>query len=80
MYVAGSSGGSAAATAAGLTSLALGSDAGGSIRIPASWCGVFGFKPQRGRVPLAPYDDGWYGLNSNGPLTRTVEDAALSWT
>ena len=73
----GSSGGSAAATAAGLTSLALGSDAGGSIRIPASWCGVFGIKPQRGRVPLAPYDDGWYGLNSNGPLTRTVEDAAL---
>jgi amidase len=73
----GSSGGAAVATAAGMTSLALGSDAGGSIRIPATWCGVFGIKPQRGRVPLSPYDEGWYGLNVNGVLTRTVEDAAL---
>jgi amidase len=73
----GSSGGAAVAAAAALTSLALGSDAGGSIRIPATWCGVFGLKPQRGRIPLSPCDDGWYGLNVYGVLTRTVEDAAL---
>lgn len=73
----GSSGGSAAAVAAGLTALALGSDGGGSIRIPATWCGVFGVKPQRDRVPLAPHDDAWHGLSVNGPLARTVEDAAL---
>jgi amidase len=73
----GSSGGSAAAVAAGLAPIALGSDAGGSIRIPATWCGLFGIKPQRGRVPMAPRDDAWYGLSVNGPLTRSVEDAAL---
>lgn len=73
----GSSGGSAAAVAAGLASLALGSDGAGSIRIPATWCGLFGIKPQRDRVPLAPHDDAWCGMVANGPLTRTVEDAAL---
>ncbi|BBZ03290.1 putative amidase AmiB2 [Mycolicibacterium chitae] len=73
----GSSGGSAAAVAAGLAPMALGSDGAGSIRIPASWCGLFGIKPQRDRVPLAPHDDAWCGMVSNGPLTRTVEDAAL---
>ncbi|MGE2816089.1 amidase [Mycobacterium heidelbergense] len=73
----GSSGGAAVATVAGMASFALGSDAGGSVRIPATWCGVFGIKPQRGRVPLSPNDEGWYGLNVNGVLTRTVEDAAL---
>jgi amidase len=73
----GSSGGTAAAVAAGLAPLGLGSDGGGSIRTPATWCGLFGLKPQRDRVPLAPHDDGWQGLIVNGPITRTVEDAAL---
>ncbi|MEB4210220.1 amidase [Mycobacterium sp. 94-17] len=73
----GSSGGSAAAVAAGLASLALGSDGGGSIRIPSTWCGVFGLKPQRDRVSLEPHDDAWYGLSVNGPIARTVLDAAV---
>jgi amidase len=73
----GSSGGSAAAVAAGLAGLALGSDGAGSIRIPSTWCGVFGIKPQRDRVPLAPHDNAWYGLSVNGPIARTVADAAL---
>jgi amidase len=73
----GSSGGSGAAVAAGLAPLALGSDGGGSIRIPSGWCGLFGIKPQRDRVPLAPHDDAWCGLSVNGPMARSVEDAAL---
>jgi amidase len=73
----GSSGGSAAAVAAGLASLALGSDGGGSIRIPSSWCGLFGLKPQRDRVSLEPHDNVWYGLSVNGPIARSVMDAAL---
>jgi amidase len=73
----GSSGGSGAAVAAGLASMALGSDGMGSIRIPSTWCGLFGIKPQRDRVPLAPHDDAWNGLSANGPMARTVEDAAL---
>ncbi|MCV6968815.1 amidase [Mycobacterium bohemicum] len=73
----GSSGGSAAAVAAGLAPLALGSDGGGSIRIPATWCGLFGVKPQRDRVSLEPHDGAWYGLSVNGPLARSVRDAAL---
>src|SRR3984885_12496401 len=73
----GSSGGSAAAVAAGLAPLALGSDGGGSIGIPSGWCGLFGLKPQRDRVPLAPHDDAWCGLSVNGPIARSVEDAAL---
>ncbi|MBV9516091.1 MAG: amidase [Mycobacteriaceae bacterium] len=73
----GSSGGSAAAVAAGLAAMALGSDGGGSIRIPSTWCGLFGIKPQRDRVPLAPHDGAWNGLSVNGPIGRTVADAAL---
>ena len=73
----GSSGGTAAAVAAGLVPMGVGSDGGGSIRNPASWCGLFGIKPQRDRVPLAPHDDAWQGLSVNGPLCHTVEDAAL---
>jgi amidase len=73
----GSSGGSGAAVAAGMASMALGSDGMGSIRIPSTWCGLFGIKPQRDRVPLAPHDDAWNGLSVNGPMARTVEDAAV---
>ena len=73
----GSSGGSAAAMAAGLAALALGSDGMGSIRIPSTWGGLFGIKPQRDRVSLAPHDGAWCGLSVYGPIARTVEDAAL---
>jgi amidase len=73
----GSSGGSAAAVAAGLVGAALGSDGAGSIRIPAAWCGLFGLKPQRGRVSTAPRARGWHGLSVKGVLTRSVADTAL---
>jgi amidase len=73
----GSSGGSAAAVAAGLVGAALGSDGAGSIRIPAAWCGLFGLKPQRGRVSMAPRPRAWHGLSVNGVLTRSVADTAL---
>lgn len=73
----GSSGGSAAAVAAGIVPAALGSDGAGSIRIPAAWTHLVGIKPQRGRVSVHPYDDCFQGLTVNGPLARTVGDAAL---
>src|SRR5271165_5188349 len=73
----GSSGGSAAAVAAGLVGAALGSDGAGSIRIPAAWCGLFGLKPQRGRVSLAPRSRAWHGLSVIGVLSRRVADTAL---
>ena len=72
----GSSGGAAAATAAGLCPAAHGSDGGGSIRIPSSCCGLFGIKPSRGRVSPAPYGSGSLGLGTSGPIARTVRDAA----
>ena len=71
----GSSGGAAAALAAGLVPAAHATDGGGSIRIPASCCGLFGLKPSRGRVSTAPYG-AFEGLSTSGPLARTVEDAA----
>jgi amidase len=73
----GSSGASAAAVAAGLVGAALGSDGAGSIRIPSAWCGLFGLKPQRGRVSMAPRARAWHGLSVNGVLTRSVIDTAL---
>ena len=73
----GSSGGTAAAVAAGMVGGGVGSDGGGSIRIPAACCGLFGIKPQRGRISLAPRREAWHGLSVIGPLTRRVIDAAL---
>jgi amidase len=73
----GSSGGSGAAVAAGLVGAASASDGAGSIRIPAANCGLFGLKPQRGRISLAPFPEHWHGLSVNGCLTRSVIDTAL---
>ncbi|MEU8900612.1 amidase [Nocardia sp. NPDC048505] len=73
----GSSGGSAAAVAAGLVPVAIGGDGGGSIRIPAACCGLFGLKSQRGRVPTAPNEHLWWALGVIGPLARSVHDSAL---
>lgn len=73
----GSSGGAAAAVAAGLAPAAHGSDGAGSIRIPASACGLFGIKPSRGRISSGPIVPDLAGLGTNGPITRTVADAAV---
>jgi aspartyl-tRNA(Asn)/glutamyl-tRNA(Gln) amidotransferase subunit A len=72
----GSSGGASAAVAAGLGPLAIGTDGGGSIRIPASFAGIFGHKPSYGRIPVYPPSAAW-SLSHLGPMTRTVADAAL---
>jgi amidase len=73
----GSSGGAAAAVAAGLAPAAQGSDGGGSIRIPSSVCGLFGIKPTRGRISGGPLIPDLTGLSIDGPIARTVADAAL---
>ncbi len=73
----GSSGGAAASLAAGVGAIAYGTDGGGSIRIPANYCGLYGIKPTYGRIPHAPNDRPFSTLSSGGPIARTVADAAL---
>jgi amidase len=73
----GSSGGTAAAVAAGLVPAGMGGDGGGSIRIPSACCGLFGLKPQRGRVTMSPHAHQWWALSATGPLTRSARDSAL---
>ncbi len=72
----GSSSGAGAAAAAGYGPLHVGTDIGGSVRLPAAWCGVVGFKPTLGRIPIDPY----YVGRCAGPMTRSVDDAALMMT
>ncbi|MCX5562635.1 amidase [Streptomyces sp. NBC_00038] len=73
----GSSGGSAAAVAAGMVPIALGNDGMGSLRIPAANCGLVGLKPGHGTVPAGIGHGDWFGMSENGPLATTVEDARL---
>ncbi len=73
----GSSGGQAVALACGMTPLADGSDMGGSLRNPANFCNVVGFRPSPGRVPVVPSQAGWFGISLQGPMARTVQDVAL---
>jgi amidase len=69
--------GSSGGTASGMVAAGIGGDGGGSIRLPASWCGLFGLKAQRGRVSTTPSRDLWRSLGVIGPITRTVADSAL---
>ena len=76
----GSSGGAAVALATGMIPLADGSDTGGSLRNPANFCNVVGFRPSPGRVPAWPTELGWFPISVQGPMARTVEDVALMLT
>ena len=73
----GSSGGTAVAVAAGMVPVGIGGDGGGSIRIPSACCGLFGLKPERGRVSSAPMEHLWWALGTAGPLARSVVDSAI---
>jgi amidase len=73
----GSSGGTAVAVAAGMVPIGIGGDGGGSIRIPSACCGLFGLKPERGRVTTSPLAHLWWGLGTVGPLARSVLDSAI---
>ncbi|MBJ7357871.1 amidase [Nocardioides sp.] len=72
----GSSGGTAVAVSSGMVPVGIGGDGGGSIRIPSACCGLFGLKPQRGRVTTSPHPHLWFALGTAGPLARTVLDSA----
>ena len=78
MYTGGSSGGSGAATAAFLCSTSLGEDTGGSIRFPSGWCGLVGLRPGWGRVSRYGVMKGVWSMDTAGPMSRTVEDAAIT--
>jgi amidase len=73
----GSSGGTAVAVATGMVPVGIGGDGGGSIRIPSACCGLFGLKPQRGRVTTSPHPHLWFALGTCGPLSRSVLDSAI---
>ena len=75
--VGGSSGGAAAALCSRMVPLADGSDTGGSLRNPAAFCNVVGFRPSPGRVPAGPNGDSWTDLSQHGPMARTIDDVAL---